>query len=87
MEILRISKGEAETVSTIMAIMKQEQCSTVCASYSDLAELTGYNVRNVRKQVASLCEKGILIKSRNGIDSRESNAYSLCKELRKDWMY
>ncbi|NCT38075.1 hypothetical protein GTW56_18425 [Bacillus sp. EB93] len=86
MEILRISHGEAKTLSTIMALMTQEKCSTVFASYAELAELTGFNIRNVRKQVTSLCEKEILIKTRKGIGSREANAYSLCKSLNDEWV-
>lgn len=84
MNILRISNGEAKTLSTIMSLQKQ---GMVCPSYRELAELTGYNARNVRKQVNSLCEKGILIKYRMKLDNGRNspNAYALNKDLQLAW--
>jgi DNA-binding Lrp family transcriptional regulator len=84
MNVINISKGQAKTLSTIMALQRQ---GMVCPSYAELAELTGYNVRNVRKQVKELVEKGILIKYPMKLDNGRNapNAYALNKALRLAW--
>ncbi|PLR79969.1 hypothetical protein CVD25_21075 [Bacillus canaveralius] len=84
MNVINISKGQAKTLSTIMALQRQ---GMVCPSYAELAELTGYNIRNVRKQINELIEKGILVKYSMKLDSGRNapNAYALNESLRLAW--
>lgn len=84
MNVINISKGQAKTLSTIMALQRQ---GMVCPSYKELSELTGYNVRNVRKQVTELVDKGILIKYQMKLDNGRNapNAYALSESLRVAW--
>jgi len=82
--IVEISKGEAKTLSNIMSLIKQGMNSP---SYNDLAKLTGYNIRTVRHQVNSLCEKGLIIKYQAKLNNGRNapNTYFLCKELQRLW--
>ncbi|PWW27798.1 hypothetical protein DFO73_107108 [Cytobacillus oceanisediminis] len=84
MNVINISKGQAKTLSTIMALQRQ---GNVCPSYKELSVITGYNVRNVRKQVSDLVEKGVLIKYQMKLDNGRNapNAYALSEKLRMAW--
>jgi biotin operon repressor len=81
--VITMSKGEGYTLSAIIALQKFKMYTP---SYQELANLTGYNKRNIRKQIASLCEKGLLVKHCRLINGKAySNRYEINQDLQMVW--